>query len=64
MGHLRRCCLNIVNVLLESVSDLGRVLFALTVGTNMSTRISSMANLAGGLVGGCLVVQTLFRRSL
>ena len=61
VGHLSRCRLNVVNVLLESVGYLCWVLLALTVGTNS---VSSMADLAGRLMRGCLVMQALFRRSL
>lgn len=63
--HLRRCRLNFMNVLFEGVCNLGRVLLALAVWTYMSASISTMTtNLSGWWVCRCLVLQTLFRRSL
>ena len=54
--HLSGCCFNLMNILLESVSNLCRVLFTLTVGANMTARIACpvrttiVVNLAGRLV--------------
>ena len=62
--HLSSCRFNFMNILLESVCNLGRVLFALSIGASVATCISTMANLAGRLVCRCLVLQTLFGRSL
>ena len=54
--YLRRCRLNLVDVLLQSVSNFGRMLFTLTIWSNMATCISSMTDLAGGLMNRCLVL--------
>ena len=62
--HLSSCRFNFMNILLESVCNLGRVLFALSIGASVATCISTVANLAGGLVSRCLVLQTLFGRPL
>ena len=62
--HLSSCRFNFMNILLESVCNLGRVLFALSIGASVATCISTVANLAGRLMCRCLVLQTLFGRSL
>ena len=61
--HLSSCRFDFMNILLESVCNLGRVLFALSVGASVATCISTVADLAGRLVCRCLVLQTLFGRS-
>lgn len=62
--YLRRCRLNLVDVLFQGVRNFGRVLFALAIGPNMAAWIPSVADLAGRLMYWRLVLQTLFRRSL
>ena len=60
------CCrgLNFMNILLESVCNFGRVLFALTVCSDLTARVPSLGNLIRRLVHRGLIRQTLFGRSL
>ena len=60
------CCrsLNFMNILLEGVCNFGRVLFALTVRSDLAAGVPSLGNLVRGLVHWGLVRQTLFGRSL
>ena len=63
MRQLSCCSFNLMNVLLQGVSYLGRMLFALT-SIPVCARISSVTNMAARLVHRCLAMKTRFRRSL
>ena len=51
------CCrgLNFMNILLEGVGNFGRVLFALTVRSDLASRVPSLGNLVRRLVHWRLV---------
>ena len=60
------CCrgLNFMNILLEGVCYFGRVLFALTICSDLATGVPGLSNLVRRLVHWGLVRQTLLGRSL